>query len=106
MWRMDRHLVDATGSERADRHAVVQRPGLHAVDAFAEVSLHSPQHRACDRNVLLRALLVAIEDDEHRAVLAHQRTRRASCRSEEHTSELQSLMHNSYAVFCLKKTII
>src|SRR3546814_9457916 len=23
-------------------------------------------------------------------------------RSEEHTSELQSLMHNSYAVFCLK----
>src|SRR3546814_5118417 len=25
------------------------------------------------------------------------------CRSEEHTSELQSLMRNSYAVFCLKK---
>src|SRR3546814_2534294 len=26
-----------------------------------------------------------------------------SCRSEEHTSELQSLMRTSYAVFCLKK---
>src|SRR3546814_5018978 len=26
-------------------------------------------------------------------------------RSEEHTSELQSLMRNSYAVFCLKKNI-
>src|SRR3546814_2798556 len=25
-------------------------------------------------------------------------------RSEEHTSELQSLMRNSYAVFCLKQT--
>src|SRR3546814_2870188 len=25
-------------------------------------------------------------------------------RSEEHTSELQSLMRSSYAVFCLKKT--
>src|SRR3546814_1032946 len=25
------------------------------------------------------------------------------CRSEEHTSELQSLMRNSYAVFCFKK---
>src|SRR3546814_8549410 len=25
------------------------------------------------------------------------------CRSEEHTSELQSLMRNSYAVLCLKK---
>src|SRR3546814_4074050 len=27
-------------------------------------------------------------------------------RSEEHTSELQSLMRNSYAAFCLKKNII
>src|SRR3546814_1936460 len=27
----------------------------------------------------------------------------AFSRSEEHTSELQSLMRNSYAVFCLKK---
>src|SRR3546814_7181325 len=26
-----------------------------------------------------------------------------TCRSEEHTSELQSLMRISYAVFCLKK---
>src|SRR3546814_6342320 len=31
----------------------------------------------------------------------HQRAERH--RSEEHTSELQSLMRNSYAVFCLKK---
>src|SRR3546814_8877408 len=29
---------------------------------------------------------------------------RTRCRSEEHTSELQSLMRISYAVFCLKKT--
>src|SRR3546814_2280197 len=29
--------------------------------------------------------------------------RRCECRSEEHTSELQSLMRISYAVFCLKK---
>src|SRR3546814_10786784 len=29
--------------------------------------------------------------------------RRATLRSEEHTSELQSLMRISYAVFCLKK---
>src|SRR3546814_4198917 len=27
----------------------------------------------------------------------------STARSEEHTSELQSLMRNSYAVFCLKK---
>src|SRR3546814_4954408 len=34
--------------------------------------------------------------------LVHART---SARSEEHTSELQSLMRISYAVFCLKKKI-
>src|SRR3546814_2581368 len=31
------------------------------------------------------------------------RARRTRTRSEEHTSELQSLMRISYAVFCLKK---
>src|SRR3546814_4089715 len=31
-------------------------------------------------------------------------TRREDTRSEEHTSELQSLMRISYAVFCLQKT--
>src|SRR3546814_5292946 len=34
-----------------------------------------------------------------RALFAHQ----VGTRSEEHTSELQSLMRISYAVFCLKK---
>src|SRR3546814_3473082 len=40
-----------------------------------------------------------------RQLLGRQRTRRSveALRSEEHTSELQSLMRNSYAVFCLKK---
>src|SRR3546814_8979584 len=33
-----------------------------------------------------------------------RRDRQTSERSEEHTSELQSLMRISYAVFCLKKT--
>src|SRR3546814_10697173 len=37
-----------------------------------------------------------------RAVRRHCRAPRSG-RSEEHTSELQSLMRNSYAVFCLKK---
>src|SRR3546814_3270225 len=38
-----------------------------------------------------------IEDDEEARLIAE-------ARSEEHTSELQSLMRISYAVFCLKKT--
>src|SRR3546814_3004594 len=34
-----------------------------------------------------------------------EKTGDADSRSEEHTSELQSLMRISYAVFCLKQTI-
>src|SRR3546814_6368465 len=47
----------------------------------------------------LRSMVVfappAESEDQHRST--------AACRSEEHTSELQSLMRISYAVFCLKK---
>src|SRR3546814_2651115 len=50
------------------------------------------QRRRRDEEVLCQAL--------HRA----QQIRRHH-RSEEHTSELQSLMRTSYAVFCLKKHI-
>src|SRR3546814_9184862 len=38
-----------------------------------------------------------------RAPHQRQRRREGAGRSEEHTSELQSLMRISYAVFCLKK---
>src|SRR3546814_4282015 len=45
--------------------------------------------------------------DGEQRVAAHRlevgRGGRAAARSEEHTSELQSLMRISYAVFCLKK---
>src|SRR3546814_9913577 len=40
---------------------------------------------------------------EARAALDLSEHHRQSGRSEEHTSELQSLMRISYAVFCLKK---
>src|SRR3546814_9306752 len=54
------------------------------------------------------------DEDQHAAVLQQRqrtlieqlfqpRTALALIRSEEHTSELQSLMRISYAVFCLKK---
>src|SRR3546814_8138265 len=36
-------------------------------------------------------------------LVAYDAMRRRAKRSEEHTSELQSLMRTSYAVFCLKK---
>src|SRR3546814_10847595 len=41
--------------------------------------------------------------EQHRAQQLRQATALLHHRSEEHTSELQSLMRISYAVFCLKK---
>src|SRR3546814_1675033 len=48
------------------------------------------------KNQLSDPVYHMIVQNEHRDLLA-------PARSEEHTSELQSLMHISYAVFCLKK---
>src|SRR3546814_9382773 len=48
--------------------------------------------------------LAPLEDPQHQAEVPRGPARaRRLARSEEHTSELQSLMRISYAVFCLKK---
>src|SRR3546814_7212884 len=53
---------------------------------------------------LLRNVFRDAEEKQAEAArLAGYVRRQAAARSEEHTSELQSLMRNSYAVFCLKK---
>src|SRR3546814_2408669 len=65
--------------------------------------------RECDRAVGARNALSpdALALRRHaRHVSARARSgeaRRSGARSEEHTSELQSLMRISYAVYCLKK---
>src|SRR3546814_6716929 len=50
-----------------------------------------------------RGLPTSRTDASCRASPASKSILQAARRSEEHTSELQSLMRNSYAVFCLKK---
>src|SRR3546814_2443293 len=67
-------------------------------------------HRVCAtcpqklRPCAPRPLLCALAPTLRRGVDRSSSTRRAeAARSEEHTSELQSLMRISYAVFCLKK---
>src|SRR3546814_10346213 len=52
--------------------------------------------------ILVRADLDALPMEE-KTGLAWASKARATYRSEEHTSELQSQMRTSYAVFCLKK---
>src|SRR3546814_4305069 len=68
-----------------------------------------PTRRSSDLLVVVPGQVV-VDDDEQRHLVVRrcpQRARRhhevAVARSEEHTSELQSLMRISYAVFCLKK---
>src|SRR3546814_1406050 len=49
------------------------------------------------------AFVLSATSPSPRPASLDSRATRSSERSEEHTSELQSLMRNSYAVFCLKK---
>src|SRR3546814_7686779 len=54
-------------------------------------------------NVQHRQLLVTVDWHSPQAYWKESELPRPHKRSEEHTSELQSLMRISYAVFCLKK---
>src|SRR3546814_7001010 len=56
---------------------------------------NQPHRRRCQR--------VLADNKGGRCQLGLRFVRRYRSRSEEHTSELQSLMRISYAVFCLKK---
>src|SRR3546814_7090712 len=47
--------------------------------------------------------LMSYRADDAKSIGEARDTLARTLRSEEHTSELQSLMRNSYAVFCLKK---
>src|SRR3546814_5597367 len=64
---------------------------LALVDVLADGQWHSGEALAADAGITRAALSKRVE--------------RLRDRSEEHTSELQSLMRISYAVFCLKKKI-
>src|SRR3546814_9937441 len=87
--------------------------GVDLERQMAAVGLHPAALRRAlrilDEDAALRAFHEADEgDDDDRAAndgedraAAHRAF--ADLRSEEHTSELQSLMRISYAVFCLKK---
>src|SRR3546814_8413098 len=68
----------------------------------------SPHHAAprCHARAPKHDRNSALQGRPHRRALTRARPHRLRTRaprSEEHTSELQSLMRTSYAVFCLKK---
>src|SRR3546814_9485807 len=71
-------------------------------DGAAEATRGTVQHPAAGRQVVGKAV---VHDVAGAKAGGEQRPLQApeTGRSEEHTSELQSLMRISYAVFCLKK---
>src|SRR3546814_10114216 len=85
--------IEGTGKQRKAQY-------LHDEDRIEDKRCDDEQHEKAgeDRHMVPRHALRA----NGRAC---RRGDRGIGRSEEHTSELKSLMRTSHAVFCLKKTI-
>src|SRR3546814_1651748 len=84
---------------------IIHHAGRIGVDAHLVLDRTARQRIACSE----RAIVIDEElghDEQRNALDAVGRVGGFCERSEEHTSELQSLMRISYAVFCLKKKIL
>src|SRR3546814_8439047 len=93
------HILQRDAS--AQRHAVaVAGAGMRRSggEIGAAVTAGGKNHLLGAITMQLAGRQIPGHDATASAVLVHQQ------RSEEHTSDLQSLMRISYAVFCLKKT--
>src|SRR3546814_4173640 len=83
-------FLDGLGDRRVERSGVADAGGAAVADQLEAESVE-----------------VFLQARGHQVVGDHLAARRQrGLRSEEHTSELQSLMRISYAVFCLKKKTI
>src|SRR3546814_4810407 len=86
-----------SGDEAFGLVAVVRPEQRDVVDHHG---VEGPREAKETRRAERRFAQIGKREPCHPARLARHRQ---LARSEEHTSELQSLMRNSYAVFCLKK---
>src|SRR3546814_8163190 len=99
----ERHAIILT-DERAGIDADIESFGKRHQEPDRRGHAHGHRRRTVDRQAGGTALpkpaavIVEVEPD-----FVPSRRQRIGPRSEEHTSELQSLMRISYAVFCLKK---
>src|SRR3546814_6112836 len=89
--------IDRALLARAEKPRVKVWAGSIAVGHEKRAKAYTPIRNARQMREMIEAAKLY-----ERQTLAQRRT----TRSEEHTSELQSLMRNSYAVFCLKKKTI
>src|SRR3546814_4788184 len=94
------------GLKQGDRLAAI-RAGHAFHTIFIEASGNSELLRVTldRRSLIARFILLRGKSSISRSGLRQHEAILQAFRSEEHTSELQSLMRISYAVFCLKKKI-
>src|SRR3546814_8922697 len=82
-----------------ERFRPLRQPcGLPPPRSGEELATSAPHHKTD-----IRLYAAGFNPANHRRISLSSRMRASDQRSEEHTSELQSLMRISYAVFCLKK---
>src|SRR3546814_9762960 len=89
----------------------MQQPAFHPLGRPGAIAIALDARERLERDAAIdtQVVVLAAQPEDrgaHRAPHVEcedARTRIAAKRSEEHTSELQSLMRISYAVFCLKK---
>src|SRR3546814_6491754 len=105
-------LADAERAEAERTAAADQALGGQADQRIGALDLLQRVDEAVEQRAIVRGgdevddhLGIACRLKDRTAADAHLLERRGvgDIRSEEHTSELQSLMRISYAVFCLKK---
>src|SRR3546814_9535015 len=99
LFRSEHGLV----GQEADRGSGDRRAGGLARDGDGALGEVEQPGGEAQEGGLARAV---VADQRHHLAGGHrevERFERDQVRSEEHTSELQSLMRTSYAVFCLKK---
>src|SRR3546814_4961250 len=94
--RHDRGIVLIAEAEQHEPH----RPGAHADHQHALDPQPRQQERQADQEEGFENLPECLDP---RRLQTPAEQVHMEIRSEEHTSELQSLMRISYAVFCLKK---
>src|SRR3546814_5703747 len=91
---------------RSDGRAAAEPPAQEMPRPADHVLLAVVGQR-CQNAVLAHAVHLAVRlllvDDLPQPAVGDMLGEDGQVRSEEHTSELQSLMRSSYAVFCLKK---
>src|SRR3546814_7982342 len=101
----DQRMRRGRASGFADTDADARHEDLGEIPRKAGREGHDAPEAEADREKAraIGAVGEAAERNAHRRIDDREGDAREQARSEEHTSELQSLMRISYAVFCLKK---